>query len=697
MASGPARPYRAGMCRSALLAAALLATIPAAAQDAPPEVGFESLLADLTDLEALWGPPAAGEACVQFSSYDRRSDAGPADAEAWYANADRGKFLRTLSREGRTEHVLVDHAGPGAVVRIWSANPSGQLFFYFDGEDEPRWTVDFADLLAGRVEGLGEPLCGTRSRGGNCYLPIPFARHLVVTSDAADFYYQVNVRTLAEGQTTESFDPVWLTARRAAIDAAAARLHAGGAPLVRDDRAAPIHFAGRLAADGAGPEGVLWSKQFRGPGVLRGLRFRLGPAESTVSAADIAALRRTVRVLVVCDGEVTVDVPFADFFGSAPAFHPFGGLAIGVRDDGTGYCDFPMPSRESLNVALLAEGELPCTARIDGALRFVPEDVPTDALRFRASWDLEKDRRTRPFGDHLVLDASGGAGRYVGTTLVVRNPTRSWWGEGDEKITVDGEAFPSTFGTGTEDYFGYAWCCPDPFDHPLHAQPQADGPANFGYACNVRLHVADQVPFHESLRFDLEVWHWKDVVVDYATVAYWYGAPGTASGLPEMPPVEARIPVEMAPPVSFVAAGVLEGEALKILERTGGSTRTQDLSGFEADRWSRDAHLWWVDGAPGDRLVLGVPVEAAGRYRVQAALTTAPDYAIVKVGIDGQPLGDPIDLYTPAVHSTGLVDLGAADLEAGTAKLEIEITGRNEKAIPRHMVGIDYVKLVPVQ
>lgn len=32
-----------------------------------------------------------------------------------------------------------------------------------------------------------------------------------------------------------------------------------------------------------------------------------------------------------------------------------------------------------------------------------------------------------------------------------------WWGEGDEKFFVDGEKFPSSFGTGSEDYIGYAW------------------------------------------------------------------------------------------------------------------------------------------------------------------------------------------------------------------------------------------------
>ena len=51
-----------------------------------------------------------------------------------------------------------------------------------------------------------------------------------------------------------------------------------------------------------------------------------------------------------------------------------------------------------------------------------------------------------------------GRGRFCGVMLHVWNPLGGWWGEGDEKFFVDGEKFPSTFGTGSEDYFGYAWC-----------------------------------------------------------------------------------------------------------------------------------------------------------------------------------------------------------------------------------------------
>ena len=48
-----------------------------------------------------------------------------------------------------------------------------------------------------------------------------------------------------------------------------------------------------------------------------------------------------------------------------------------------------------------------------------------------------------------------------------------WATKGDEKVYVDGETFPSHFGTGTEDYYGYAWGRYEPWiNHPFVAQPK---------------------------------------------------------------------------------------------------------------------------------------------------------------------------------------------------------------------------------
>jgi hypothetical protein len=220
---------------------------------------------------------------------------------------------------------------------------------------------------------------------------------------------------------------------------------------------------------------------------------------------------------------------------------------------------------------------------------------------------------------------------------------------------------------------------------------------NFGFTQLHRLHVLDAIPFQESLRFEFERWHWvQDTTIDYATVAYWYGAPGARSGLPPVPPAAERELPELEQPQMFVAADALEGERLRIVSCSGGMHEIQDLSFFEAT-FSKDAHRWWRDGQVGDALVLAVPVAAAGRYRVTVAMVQADDFGLVQLSLAGQKLGDPFDGYAESVRSSGPLDRGTVDLEAGDAELRLELVGKNEQAKPRHMVGLDYVRLERVE
>ena len=132
----------------------------------------------------------------------------------------------------------------------------------------------------------------------------------------------------------------------------------------------------------------------------------------------------------------------------------------------------------------------------------------------------------------------------MGTFLAVSNPTKNWWGEGDEKIYVDGEEFPSTFGTGTEDYFGYAWCDTKLFHAPYHNQIRCDGPANYGHTALGRYHILDDIPFQKSIRFNMEIWHSSEETIGYSTVAYWYAAPGSKHDFREADP-EDRMIIEL--------------------------------------------------------------------------------------------------------------------------------------------------------
>ena len=113
---------------------------------------------------------------------------------------------------------------------------------------------------------------------------------------------------------------------------------------------------------------------------------------------------------------------------------------------------------------------------------------------------------------------------------------------------------------------------------------------------------------------------------------------------------------------------------------------------MEQFNWSGAEQLWWKDGKPGDRLVLALPVLQAGKYTLKADLTKAIDYAIAQFSLDGEPLGEPIDFINNGVINE-VFTLGTVELTAGQHKLSIELTGANEGAVKRYMIGVDYLLL----
>ena len=644
------------------------ATAIATAQQ--PTVDLPTLLKRMTDVDWLWHAPQPGERCIQFSSYDRASDSGPQGGQ-WFANHDRGHYLREIERDGVTEHVMVDVDGPGCLTRLWSANPEGTLHFDIDGERV--WSVDFGELCSGQVDGVAEPLAGMRSRGGNVYLPIPFRQHLTVSATHGDLYYLADVALLGANTDTVSFSPALLAKHAAVVGVTAKQL------LPRED----------AELEGSQPS---WSEvEIKAGKVLREFTVVLPPI---ADRGELGALLQRVLLIIRAGEEETVRVPLTDFFAAGREWRSHNGRFLVSKRD-VAVCSFPMPMPKGGQVRLEADGVAGKLPRI-GSVTLGELPAQAHPLLFRANYHLAKGTPTRPFSHHVVLNADG-TGRFVGCSLLINNPSRIWWGEGDEKFWVDGEDFPSWFGTGTEDYFGYAWCDPTPFEAPFHAQVQCDGPMNFGFTQLHRTHVLDSVPFQRSFRFELERWHWiADTTTDYATVAYWYGAPGASAGLPPVPAADARQLDKAEHPPVFIAPGALEGEQLEVVTCSNGTHEIQDLGVFERT-FSRDAHRWWRDGRPGDALVLKVPVKESGRYRVTAALTKANDFGIVQLSLAGKLLGQPFDGYAPSVQTSGPMSLGIVELAAGDALLRLELTGKNEQALDRHMVGLDYIHLDKVK
>ena len=91
-----------------------------------------------------------------------------------------------------------------------------------------------------------------------------------------------------------------------------------------------------------------------------------------------------------------------------------------------------------------------------------------------------------------------------------------------------------------------------------------------------------------------------------------------------------------------------------------------------------------------------MPAVEKGTYDVEVVLTKARDYGIVQLSLDGQKLGQPIDLYNALdVITTGVITFENRELTAGKHKLTISIVGAHPKAVKAYMVGLDYVRLSP--
>jgi len=649
---------------------------------------YPDLVKRLTDLQHLATLPPPGETTRQWSSYDRASQYDEAAGKYvhWDANGDNAGIIR---REGDQE-VLAEMEGPGCIWRIWSATPKeGHVKIYLDGAAEPAVDLPFTGYFDGKNAPFTRPLLvhTTSANGFNNYTPIPYQKSCKIVADKNwGAYYHFVYTTFPKGTEVPTFKRELSSLESEALDAANTALgDCGPKPIcetassVEGDRVAVAAQGGMTGCKIDGPRAI----------GLIAVKVELPP-----SPADRDVLRELV-LQIKWDGETQPSVwcPLGDFFGTAPGANPYQSFPCGLAEDGWFYARWYMPFAKSAEVKILNEGNQ--ERQVHLKIRCCPT-VPSDLAnygRFHAKWHrdqflpAEKERAI----DWPMLKCNG-RGRYVGVMLHIWNPRGGWWGEGDEKFFVDGEKFPSTIGTGSEDYFGYAWSSPRLFFHPLHNQTFNSGNCRGHISVN-RWHIADQVPFQKSFEGDIEKYFPNSKPTLYAGTVYWYLESGGDDPYAPMP-LNQRVGYFIEPPPKKPVTGVIEGERLKILSQTGGNPQEQDMAGF-GEEWSNEAHLWWTDGKPGDKLVLALPVQKAGKYNVSAQLTKAVDYGIVQLYLDGTKLGAPIDLYHDGVVATGVLNFGTRELSAGEHQLSVEITGANPAAVKSYMFGLDYVKLVP--
>ena len=637
---------------------------------------YIDLIGQLTDMERLAVLPADGEKCQQWSSYDRASkyDAAAEKYVTWEANGDGTGIIR---KEGDVE-VFAEIEGPGVIWRIWSAKDGpGHVKIYLDGGEAPAVDLPFTAYFDCSTEPFTRPaLVHKTAMGLNNYTPIPFQRSCKITAEPNwGRYYHFTYTTYPKGTQLPTFSMKLTAEETKALDRA-------NAILTGESRGRRGPRRRQSVTVGAGQK--VQVLKVDGAQAIRSLWVR---PHSPEKPGDLDALRE-LTIAMYWDGETTPSVwaPLGDFFGTAAGENLYQSLPLGMTEQGY-YSRWYMPFEKGAVIEIANDGDR--ERQIEFGARVVPLNRPIEQLgRFHVKWhrdmDLDAGRRI----DWTMLKTQG-RGRYCGVMLHVWNPRGGWWGEGDEKFFVDGEKFPSTFGTGSEDYFGYAWCNPTLFQNCYHNQTISMN--NKGHVSVNRWHIGDNVPFARSFEGAIEKYYPNSRPTLYACTSYWYL---DKNGLDHYKPVGIDVRKGYWGPIRvFTVKGAIEGERLKVLKKTGGSLTTQDMSGF-GEAWSNEAHLWWTGAKPGDVIELALPVAETGRYRVTMQLTKAVDYGIVRIVLDGKDVaGGSFDLFNNGVVATGELDMGTFELANGERVIRLEIVGANPRAVKSYMVGLDYVKL----
>lgn len=141
-----------------------------------------------------------------------------------------------------------------------------------------------------------------------------------------------------------------------------------------------------------------------------------------------------------------------------------------------------------------------------------------------------------------------------------------------------------------------------------------------------------------------------------------------------------------------------QGEALKRLNQPPGTINVQTLQPRKQFRWDGNRQLFWIDGKPGDQIDLEFVVPdgvSTDKYRLRGQFTQASDYARIQVLVDGREIGQVLDFYDTEITNR-VVDAGDLQLSSGKHVLSLRIEGHNENAAPRHVVGLDFIQLVPL-
>lgn len=437
--------------------------------------------------------------------------------------------------------------------------------------------------------------------------------------------------------------------------------------------------------------GESFDLSLEGPAAIREIVMQL-------DAIDMNQALRSTVLEISFDGENTVFIPVGEFFGIGykPLYTKMWYVDANASDAMT--ARWVMPFSREANVKITNYGRQKVSL-CNAHLCFSDWDFDARSMYFHAVWklyqrlDTRKDPVTGVPSEHYDLNfvTLDGKGVYMGDSMSIFDISSGWWGEGDEKVYIDNDEFPSIFGTGSEDYYGYAWCHPNTIvDHPFTSQPSGEGNLAPEYSFNSRHRSLDRIAFSKRLVFDMELWHWNKSIMDVGISNYFYMLPGgKVSSKHDMSGVTAKPVIS---PIEFVEMTEnlidIEAEYLKKEKLTGGNFEIQGVFG---ENWSNGLQVFWNNAPVGSEMVLSFESPYEGNYDLKLLYTFSWDYGTMDVWFNDKKVETRRDFYDKKLH-TEWSEYGNVRLLRGKNTITVR-TVRSHQGVAGGFFGLDRITL----
>ncbi len=417
---------------------------------------------------------------------------------------DSGNFLRI---EDNRNYVLMEADGPGCIDRMWFTykSPVGKepydLLIFLDSYDKPAIRIDLDALFSGKHRPFVAPIAGTCGNKNHparySYVPIGFQRScrvvLIPTAPEEQYqyrtnsygmkiphiYYQITYRKFRPDTQVRRFQ--WALDQKESKALAKTQSvwnNAGMSPWAEIEDMKEKDMKVDVE-----PNSCKSLFEIAGSAVIYGLELFTEEPQA-------------LWLQMFWDGAANpdVNVPLGPFFASGSSGKPnrdVRGLWMGCTED-LYYCYFPMPFRRAAKIQIRSHAKEKVS--IKARLKYRTEATgDTDGLFCARRYD----HLLPPTGKNYTVLDTAGRGHFAG--LVMDRPGHM---EGDDFFFADGEEQPSIHGTGTEDFFNFAWGLGHTASLPLHGITiQSNTPVCY------RVHLPAAVPFQDSLLVTWEHGH----------------------------------------------------------------------------------------------------------------------------------------------------------------------------------------------